>query len=69
MATASRDRDIILSSLDVSLKQVDALPIEDEKEATINYGATLWKKYTKKVMQRILSKGNILFIVLVVYLL
>lgn len=58
LATAARDRDIILSSLDVSLKQVDALPIEDEKEATSNYGATLWKKYTKKVMQRILNEAS-----------
>lgn len=55
LATGARDKDIILSSLDVSLTEVDALPIEDQNEAAINYGATLWKKYTKKVMQKILT--------------
>lgn len=53
LATGARDKDIILSSLDVSLTEVDALPIEEQNEAAINYGATLWKKYTKKVMQKI----------------
>lgn len=56
LATGARDKDIVLSSLDVSLTEVDALPIEDQNEAAINYGATLWKKYTRKVMQRMLSK-------------
>lgn len=56
LATGARDKDIILSSLDVSLTEVDALPIEDQSEAAINKGATLWKKYTKKVMQKIMSK-------------
>lgn len=56
LATGARDKDIILSSLDVSLTEVDALPIEDQNEAAINYGATLWKKYTRKVMQRMLSE-------------
>ena len=55
LATGARDKDIILSSLDVSLTEVDALPIEDQNEAAINYGATLWKKYTKRVMQKILT--------------
>lgn len=58
LATGARDKDIVLSSLDVSLTEVDALPIEDQNEAAINYGATLWKKYTRKVMQRIISKYN-----------
>ncbi|XP_067032246.1 uncharacterized protein [Acropora muricata] len=56
LATGARDKDIILSSLDVSLTEVDALPIEEQNEAAINYGATLWKKYTKKVMQKINTK-------------
>lgn len=56
LATGARDKDIVLSSLDVSLTEVDALPLEDQNEAAINYGATLWKKYTRKVMQRMISK-------------
>lgn len=59
LATGARDKDIILSSLDVSLTEVDALPIEDQNEAAINYGATLWKKYTRKVMQRILCEPGV----------
>ena len=58
LATGARDKDIILSSLDVSLTEVDALPIEEQNEAAINYGATLWKKYTKKVMQKITKIGR-----------
>lgn len=56
LATGARDRDIILSSLDVSLTEVDALPIEDQNEAAIDYGATLWRKYTKKVMQKTITR-------------
>lgn len=51
-----RDKDIILFLLDVFLIEVDVFFIEDQNEVVINYGVILWKKYIRKVMQRIFCK-------------
>ena len=56
LATGARDKEIILSSLEVSLTEIDALPVEDENDAAINHGTTLWRKYTRKVLERVISK-------------
>ena len=55
LATAGRDKDVVLSSIYLSLDEIDALPVNDLVD---NHGAMLWRKYTRKVMQRSKSKAS-----------
>ena len=58
MATGGHDMEIVLSSLDVSLSQVDALPLDEPGDDSVNYGAMLWQKYTRKVIEKSQSKSK-----------
>lgn len=58
MATGGHDMQIVLSSLDVSLSQVDALPLDEPGDDSVNYGAMLWQKYTRKVIEKSQSKSK-----------
>ncbi|KAK3730826.1 hypothetical protein QZH41_009941 [Actinostola sp. cb2023] len=56
LATGGSDKIVSLSTVDISLDQIDALPIETADRT--NRGTLLWKKYTRKVIEHAFSKSH-----------
>jgi hypothetical protein len=58
LATGGSDTVVVLSSVDISLDEIDALPI-DAGEKNINRGTLLWKKYTRKVIEKNINSKSL----------